>query len=492
MSVAPTTSTGTRTTQQAAQSLYGDVQSTATAIERGDWLSAGIGVSKVALDVIAVSGDPMGAISSAGFGFLISHIKFLREPFDKLLGDPNSIVSSSQGWGGASTDLSASANRYREAVRSETTSWSGSAANGYRSASETQAHNLDSLAQISKAVSDAIAGAGQALAEIRKAVIDLINQACNKIIMIMIEALAEAWGSFGASIAKGIAQSVTTAVQHAAQMLQKVQKLIQTFQKILQLIQKVMQLVQAVKQLLDQVGGKASGNQTTTMSGTALGYNGAISAGTGPQGTSGTVDLQSLAPTQNYNYANYTPGQTTNPTLAQLSPTQNYNYQGYTPGVQVAQANTGATSQNGWPVDPPRGMRTVPGTNVRVNVANGPAGDVLTYVLSQVDQRVQRLDPNATWGYAHREIRGGTALSNHASATAVDMNSDQHPLGARGTFTQDQVDQIHQIVAETNGVVRWGGDYRGRADEMHFEIVGTPEEVQAAADRIRLIQERTP
>ena len=188
MSVAPTT--GTRTPQQSAQSLFGDVKGTAAAIERGDWLTAGIGVSKVALDVIGVGGDPLGAISSAGFGFLISQIKFLREPFDKLLGDPNSIASSSQGWTGASSELSSSANRYRDAVRSETTSWSGSAADGYRSASETQAHNLDSLSQISKSVSDALAGAGQALAEIRKAVIDLINKACTKIVMIMIEALA--------------------------------------------------------------------------------------------------------------------------------------------------------------------------------------------------------------------------------------------------------------------------------------------------------------
>jgi hypothetical protein len=117
---------------------------------------------------------------------------------------------------------------------------------------------------------------------------------------------------------------------------------------------------------------------------------------------------------------------------------------------------------------------------------------VLVHVLTQVDQRVERLDPNATWGWANREIRGGGDISNHASATAVDVNAPQHALGARGTFTQVQVDEIHRIVGETNGAVRWGGDYRGRADEMHFEIIGNPEQVRAAADRIRLIQERTP
>lgn len=150
-----------------------------------------------------------------------------------------------------------------------------------------------------------------------------------------------------------------------------------------------------------------------------------------------------------------------------------------------------ATSQNGWPVNPARRSRHVPGTeDVRVTVADGPAGDVLIHVLAEFDRRVESLDLDSTrgelddWGWANRPIRGGTATSNHASATAVDANATRHPLGVRGTFSSNQVREIHAILAEVDNVVRWGGDYSGRVDEMHFEINAELAAVRAVAARL--------
>jgi hypothetical protein len=144
-------------------------------------------------------------------------------------------------------------------------------------------------------------------------------------------------------------------------------------------------------------------------------------------------------------------------------------------------------SQNGWPVDPYRSARTIPGSSVRVTVADGPAGDVLMHVLARFDHEVEDIDMKSTrgefddWGYANRNVRGSTMVSNHASATAVDVNATRHPLGAVGTFSRQQVDRIHAILLEVDNVVRWGGDYVGRRDEMHFEIVGTEQQVAAVA-----------
>ncbi len=139
-------------------------------------------------------------------------------------------------------------------------------------------------------------------------------------------------------------------------------------------------------------------------------------------------------------------------------------------------------------------MRTIPGTNTRVNVVDGPGGDVLMHVLGQVNTRVENIDMNSDagehddWGYANRNVRGSHDVSNHASATAVDVNATRHVLGATGTFNQTQVSEIHNILGEVDDVVRWGGDYTGRHDEMHFEIVGTPEEVARVAERLRAAQ----
>ena len=309
--------TTTRTPQQSATALFNDVQSTSAAIERGDWLSAGSGVLNVAMDVIGLGGDPLGAIGSAGFGFLIQHVKFLREPFDALLGDPNAITGSAQGWARAGTELANSAEQYRTATSQQTCNWTGNAADAYRTAGDSQARNLDSLSKVSKGISDALAGAGKALAEARKAVLDMINQACNKIIMIMIEALAEAWGSFGASIAKGIAQSVQTAVTTAQKMLSKIQKLVSTLQKIISLVQKVMQLAQAVKQLLETIGGKANpgSNQSVQIQGTGVQYAGNRADGTAPSGTTQTVQYGQVDPGPGFHYDGYTPGAQPAPAL---------------------------------------------------------------------------------------------------------------------------------------------------------------------------------
>lgn len=147
-----------------------------------------------------------------------------------------------------------------------------------------------------------------------------------------------------------------------------------------------------------------------------------------------------------------------------------------------------ATSQNGWTVDPPRRARQVLGSKVKLIVRDGAAGDVLMYIASQFDKRVENID-NAQghlddWGYANRPIRGSNETSNHASATAIDLNATRHPLGASGTFSAKQKDTIHKILKEVDNVIRWGGDYSGRKDEMHFEINASPDKVKQVASKI--------
>jgi transglycosylase-like protein with SLT domain len=275
-----TSSRSTGSPEESATSLFNDVRSTANAIERGDWLSAGLGATDVAMDIVGLGGDPLGAISSAGFGWLLQHVSFLREPFDVLLGDPNSITASASGWAGAASQLATTAASYETACVRDTGNWTGSAGEAYRTAGARQARGVDSMGQVSKAVSEAIRGAGQALAEIRKAVLDIINQACNKIVMIIIEALAASWGTFGTSIAKGIVQSVQTAVQAAQKAITKIQKLISTLQQIMRLVQQVIQLAQSVKELIEMIGAKATGTDATTpASGSPLDYGGTIADG---------------------------------------------------------------------------------------------------------------------------------------------------------------------------------------------------------------------
>jgi len=138
-------------------------------------------------------------------------------------------------------------------------------------------------------------------------------------------------------------------------------------------------------------------------------------------------------------------------------------------------------SQNGWPAsgDPNAiGITTV-------TLSGGKAFQAASAVAPNLKAMAEwwhtNIEPiTMIGGYNFREIRGyeGTGkYSNHASGTAIDINWDKHPLGERGTVTSSQADAIRKKAAELG--LRWGGDYRGRADEMHFEVIVPPSQLPA-------------
>jgi hypothetical protein len=123
-------------------------------------------------------------------------------------------------------------------------------------------------------------------------------------------------------------------------------------------------------------------------------------------------------------------------------------------------------------------------------VRSGDVWTVLHYVAEQVNARVEPLHKPGwhdadEWGFCYRQNRNAANLSCHASATAIDVNSERHPNGRRGTFSNVQAMNIHKILSEVEHVVRWGGDFTGTADEMHFEICDSAAAVKRVADRLR-------
>lgn len=149
------------------------------------------------------------------------------------------------------------------------------------------------------------------------------------------------------------------------------------------------------------------------------------------------------------------------------------------------------TSYNGWTASPnPDDVGIVPlvvsGVSFPGGVRGGNVEVVLRYVLEQFDRRVEVLKQElGCWGFAYRQNRNANNLSCHSSGTAVDANAVRHPNGKRRTFTTAQVTEIRRILAEVGGVVKWGGDFTGTPDEMHFEVSGTPAEVSIVARRLK-------
>ncbi|ACV80467.1 hypothetical protein Namu_4178 [Nakamurella multipartita DSM 44233] len=137
------------------------------------------------------------------------------------------------------------------------------------------------------------------------------------------------------------------------------------------------------------------------------------------------------------------------------------------------------TSYNGWSVGTPASAigvanYVVPGTSISIPVRSDVA-TVLIHLADRFNREVEGLRSGQVWGYDYRRnVNNPSVWSNHASGTAIDLNSALHPNGAKGSFTSSQVSAIRNILSFFGDVIYWGGDYRGTTDEMHFEIDVAP------------------
>jgi hypothetical protein len=133
------------------------------------------------------------------------------------------------------------------------------------------------------------------------------------------------------------------------------------------------------------------------------------------------------------------------------------------------------TSPNGWPASEDRkalGIESfvVPGTKIKLACAQAVA-PLLVNFAKEFHELVEPIDHGQLddWGYAFRMTRGfDKVLSNHSSGTAIDLNALKHPLGKSNTFNKEQCNIITLLITKYG--LAWGGHYKKRKDEMHFEI----------------------
>jgi len=133
------------------------------------------------------------------------------------------------------------------------------------------------------------------------------------------------------------------------------------------------------------------------------------------------------------------------------------------------------TSYNGYPAskDPAEiGIKSYPvkGTDRRLRCAES-VGPLLAAFAADFHELIEPIDEGTfdDWGYAFRMVRGSTdRLSCHSSGTAIDLNATKHPLGKAGTFPAEKIPML-KALAKKYGL-KWGGDFKSRPDDMHFEV----------------------
>ncbi|MFC9426773.1 hypothetical protein [Streptomyces sp. NPDC056987] len=138
---------------------------------------------------------------------------------------------------------------------------------------------------------------------------------------------------------------------------------------------------------------------------------------------------------------------------------------------------TGIPSKNGWEMEKTADdhghiyTRPLPGLPLDgVRMRMGEVETVLIHVVSRFHYEINALRTGEVVGWrSPGSVRKGLAESNLASGTAVRIRPGFYPSGVRGGFYPLEELTLRDILADCEGVVRWGGDDRV-PDESLFSI----------------------
>lgn len=150
-------------------------------------------------------------------------------------------------------------------------------------------------------------------------------------------------------------------------------------------------------------------------------------------------------------------------------------------------------SQNGWRVLDREDLTWFTAAGQRFAAANADVATIFAHVINRFHAEVEHIKGPVLddWSFAVRNVRGSsTQISNHSSATAIDLDALKHPRGVRGTFSAEQARRWRAIaysVTDQSGdrVLRLGMDYTVVPDDMHVEIAAGARSVHQAAEKIR-------
>jgi hypothetical protein len=139
---------------------------------------------------------------------------------------------------------------------------------------------------------------------------------------------------------------------------------------------------------------------------------------------------------------------------------------GFAPGA-LAAPPTGSTSANGWPLGHKDILRfAIEGAGAFVTLRSGDVATVLLHVARRFHYEVAPLPP----GQLSQTGNSAPFESNYLSGTAFAIQPGMYPTGSRGNLYPQELAVVRDILAECEGVVRWGGDFKKSPKEGHFQI----------------------
>ncbi|HEY4453904.1 MAG TPA: hypothetical protein VGN81_06285 [Pseudonocardiaceae bacterium] len=187
-------------------------------------VEVGVTGASAVLDTVAFALDPLAKLISAGLGWLIEHVEFLRWPLDQIAGNPDAIQDLANQLHTIGQNLRNAASDFDNALTKDVTNWKGQAAdqftstmNGHRTHIDDAGHSVDTVGYVVETTMALIAA-------VRSLFRDIITTVLGDIIATMLVALAAAVFTFGASIAVGVTKCVVEGTVQVASMMAKLAK----------------------------------------------------------------------------------------------------------------------------------------------------------------------------------------------------------------------------------------------------------------------------
>ena len=219
--------------QTSGSGIFNDAASTLTDFNHGDWGNFAMDVGTDFLDLLGAAMDPLGTLASAGVGWLIEHISFLKDGLDKLAGKPEAITAKAVTWTNISKQLSETADHYEESAKKLGQSFSGcGSADAYQKTAESYVNVLRGASTHAQGASTAM-NIGAALVGTERGLIrDMISSFVGELIIKALAALAASWCTFGGTIAAFIADTVVEGGILAEKISTRITKVVEKLESL--------------------------------------------------------------------------------------------------------------------------------------------------------------------------------------------------------------------------------------------------------------------
>ncbi|MEV6849320.1 hypothetical protein [Actinoplanes sp. NPDC051411] len=232
-----------------------DVESIYRGVKDGSWIEGSLGAVSAGLDALAFVSDPIGALLQYGVAWIIEHVKPLREALDWLAGDPAQVQAHAQTWRNVAGSLNDRAEDLDRAVRWDTTEWTGSAADAYRTWTAQQKAAVGALGKAAETLAAITEAAGFLVAGVRMLVRDGIATLVSRLIVYAAEEAA----SLGLATPLVVEQVSTLCASWAAKISKWLKDLVASLARLRGMASKIAELIEKIKGILGKFGRKGGG-----------------------------------------------------------------------------------------------------------------------------------------------------------------------------------------------------------------------------------------